>query len=148
MPFGTLRIAKPLPHIKKKEKNKLDIMKARTQYNDFVGTAAADISDHSNLTDFSNRRGVDTERYEPIGASFYHGYANFFSGSIICIDRQQSNENEPYIVKIHFEAEFTHEEFFNLFKRFNAVVTKKYGGHHDREIDEEITIDDREQLEE
>ena len=45
-------------------------MKASTQYNDFVGTTAADISDHSNLTDFLNGRGVDTERYEPIGASF------------------------------------------------------------------------------
>lgn len=58
-------------------------MKASTQYNDFEGTAAADISDHSNLTDFLNSRGADTERYDPIGASFYHGYANFFSGSII-----------------------------------------------------------------
>ena len=116
-------------------------MKASTQYNDFVGTTAADISDHSNLTDFLNGRGVDTERYEPIGASFYHGYVDFISGSIICIDRQESTDNEPYIVKIHFEAEFTHEEFFSLFKRFNAVVTKKYGGYQDREIDEEIIID-------
>jgi len=123
-------------------------MKASTQYNDFIGTAAADISDHSNLTDFLNSRGVDTERYEPIGASFYHGYADFFSGSIICIDKQQSNEGTPYVVQIHFEAEFTHEEFFNLFKRFNAIVTKKHGGYQDYDINEEITIDDREQNEE
>lgn len=123
-------------------------MKASTQYNDFVGTASADISDHSNLTDFLNSRGVDTERYEPIGANFYHGYSNFFSGSIVCIDNQQSTDDNPYIVQIHFEAEFTHEEFFNLFKRFNVVVTKKYGGHHELEINEEITIDDREQSEE
>lgn len=123
-------------------------MKASTQYNDFIGTSAADISDHSNLSEFLNSRGVDTERYEPIGANFYHGYADFFSGSIICIDRQNSTDTKPYIVQLHFEAEFTHEEFFNLFKRFNVMVTKKYGGHQDKEIDEEITIDGREESDE
>lgn len=123
-------------------------MKASTQYNDFIGTAAADISDHSNLTDFLSSRGVDIERYEPIGASFYNGYADFFNGSIICIDNQQSTNNNPYIVKIHFNTEFTHEEFFNLFKRFNAVVTRRHGGHQDREINEEITIEDSGHIEE
>ena len=123
-------------------------MKASTQYNDFIGTAAADISGHTNLSDFLNNRGVDTDRYKPIGANFYHSYSGFFSGSIICIDSQQSFDDNPYIVQIHFEAEFTHEEFFNLFKRFNAVVTLKHGGHQDHDIDEEITIDDRDQSKE
>ena len=120
-------------------------MKASTQYNDFIGTAAADISDHSNLKDFLSSRGVDADRYEPIGASFYHGYADFFNGSIICVDRQKTTDIKPFIVQLHFEAEFTHEEFFDLFKRFNVIVSNKYNGHQDREIDEEITIDDRTQ---
>lgn len=122
-------------------------MKANTQYNDFIGTAAADISDHSNLRDFLNSRKVDTDRYKPIGATFYHSYNDFFNGSIICVDEQRSTDTEPYIVQLHFEAEFTHEEFFDLFKRFNVMVTDKHGGYQDREINEEITIDDREQLE-
>ena len=45
-------------------------MKASTQYNDFVGKAVTDISDHSNLIIYLNSRGVDTERFEPIGANF------------------------------------------------------------------------------
>ena len=123
-------------------------MKANTQYNDFIGTAAADISDHTNLREFLASRGIDTERYEPIGASFYHGYTDFFNASIVCIDKEQSTDENPYIVDISFEDEFTHEEFFNLFKRFDVVITKKHEGHQDKEIDEEITFDDRENHEE
>ena len=45
-------------------------MKVSKQYNDFIGKAVADISDHSNLRVYLNSRGVDTERFEPIGANF------------------------------------------------------------------------------
>ncbi len=118
-------------------------MKASTQYNDFIGTSSADISDHTDLTKFLASRGVDIKRYDPIGASFYHGYSDFFSASIICIDKQKSTDSKPHITTIHFEDEFNHNEFFDLFKRFNVIITKKYDGHQDREVDEEITIDDR-----
>ncbi|MEA4975765.1 MAG: hypothetical protein VB046_08530 [Paludibacter sp.] len=123
-------------------------MKANTQYNDFIGTSAADISDHTDLRKFISSRGIDTEKYEPIGASFYHGYSDFFTASIICIDNEQSTKDKPYIVSLSFEEEFTHEEFFNLFKRFDVVVSRKHDGFQDYEINEEITIDDREENEE
>lgn len=123
-------------------------MKASTQYNDFIGTAAADISDHTDLKKFLSSRGVDTDRYNPIGASFYHGNSDFFSGSIVCVDNEKSTEDKPYIVDISFEDEFSHEEFFNLFKRFDVVVSTKHGGHQDKDIDEEITFDDRDNIEE
>jgi len=122
-------------------------MKATTQYTDFEGTAAADISDHTDLTKFLHSRGVDANRYSPIGAEFYHGYSDFFSASIICIDNEKSSSDKPYITSISFEDEFDHNEFFDLFKRFKVIISKKYEGHQDREIDEEITIDDREQAE-
>lgn len=118
-------------------------MKASTQYNDFIGTSAADISDHANLISFLNGRNVDTNRFNPIGASFYHGYSDFFTASIICIDNERSEKEKPYIVNLSFENEFNHEEFFNLFKRFHVVISKKYDGHQDKIVDEEITIDDR-----
>lgn len=120
-------------------------MKANAQYNDFVGTSAADISDHSNLKDFLKSRNVDLERYNPIGASFYHGYSDFFTAYIVCVDNDRSTDDKPYIINMHFEVDFTPEEFFNLFKRFHVVVTNKYGGYQDHEIDEEITINDRNQ---
>jgi len=118
-------------------------MQARTQYTDFLGTAAADISDHTDLTKFLISRGIDTKRYEPIGAEFYHGYSNFFSATIICIDKEKSSDIKPYITSISFENDFDHTEFFDLFKRFKVIVTDKHNGHQDGEIDEEITFDDR-----
>lgn len=119
-------------------------MKATTQYTDFEGTAAADISDHTDLSIFLQSRGVDTTRYDPIGAEFYHGYSDFFSASIICIDNEKSTADKPHITSISFEDEFVHSEFFDLFKRFKVIITKRHNGYQDREIDEEITIDDRE----
>ena len=118
-------------------------MKATVQYNDFIGTAAADISDHTDLNKFLASRSIDTDRYEAIGASFYSGYSDFFSASIVCIDRQQSTESNKFITKISFEDEFDREEFFDLFKRFNVVISTKHGNYNELEVREEITFDDR-----
>jgi hypothetical protein len=118
-------------------------MKATVQYNDFIGTAAADISDHTDLNKFLASRGIDTDRYKAIGASFYSGYSDFFSAAIICIDRQQSTESNKFITKISFEDEFDREEFFDLFKRFNVVISTTHGNYSELEVKEEITFDDR-----
>lgn len=69
-------------------------MKASVQYNDFIGTSAADISDHTDLNKFLSSRGVDTDRYDAIGASFYVCYSDFFSASVICIDQEQSTSDK------------------------------------------------------
>lgn len=120
-------------------------MKASVQYEDFIGTAAADISDHSNLNDFLSKHGVDTTRYEAIGASFYSGYSHYISVSIICIDNEQSTANKKHIVKLRFESKIEINEFFDLFKRLEVVITNSY---QDSEIDESIIIDDRVETEE
>jgi hypothetical protein len=119
-------------------------MKADVQYNDFIGTSAADISDHTDLDKLLSSRGIDIDRYESIGASFYSSYSDFFSASIICIDKQKSTSNKSFIVKIRLNDEFDKDEFFDLFKRFNVVITTKYGGYQDQAIDDEITIDENE----
>lgn len=118
-------------------------MEAKTQYNDYLGTAAADIADGYDLNDFLKSRGVDIERYEAIGAKFYHGYAEFFSASILCIDKESI---ERKIVSLNFEEKFNHEQFFNLFKRFDVMVIKKTGDYEKFDIDDYITIDDRKQI--
>lgn len=118
-------------------------MEASVQYNDFIGSAAADFSDHTDLNKFLSSRGVDTERYEAIGASFYSGYSDSFSASIICIDKENSTDEKKYVTKIGFENEFTRDEFFDLFKRFEVVITQKHGNYENLEIDEEFYFDDR-----
>jgi hypothetical protein len=113
-------------------------MKAETQYNDFYGTAAADISDHTTLEVFLKEKGVDTIRFEAIGVSFYSGYDTFFTASIICIDNNKSTEFDKHITSIDFKEDILNKEFFKLFKRFNVVITKKHHGYENLIIKEEL----------
>jgi hypothetical protein len=118
-------------------------MKASVQYNDFKGTAAADISDHTSLNNFIENRGVDINRYKAIGAEFYSGYSDYFSASFICEDKELSTEQKKHFVGINFENDISKDEFFELFKRFNVVIKERFGGLENLEIEEVITIDDR-----
>jgi len=78
-------------------------MKAEVQYNDFIGTAAADVSDHTDLNKFLAKRGVDIGQYEAIGAKFFSWYTEGFSASIICIDKEKSTDTKKHVVRIDFE---------------------------------------------
>ena len=53
---------------------------------------------------------------------------------------------EDFRLVLRYDVEgLTEEEFFNLFKRFEVIVTRKHGGYQDWELDENtIMIDDRE----
>lgn len=113
-------------------------IKASTQYDDFVGTAAADISDSIHLEDYLSANGVDTEKYQVIGIEFYANYAEFISVRFIC-EEKESQE----IKTIGFEKNITKDDFFNLFKRFNVIVTKKHIDIDGREMDNTIMIDNR-----
>ena len=118
-------------------------MKASVPYNDLIGTASASLDSPSDLNEFLASRGVDTDRYSAIGASFYAHDIDVFSASIICIDNEESTEEKNHIVKIEFKEEFDKEEFFELFKGFEVVITMKNGNFQNQEIDESFTIDDR-----
>lgn len=117
-------------------------MRATVQYNDFLGSAAADISDHFSLSDFLEQHNVDIERFHAVGAEFYSGYSDFFSVSIICVDKERSNDEKKYMVNLSFENDITKDEFFDLFKRFNVVITQNYGNFDAYEIEEHITFDE------
>lgn len=84
-------------------------MKASTQYNDYKGTAAADVSDYLFIRDYLKDRGVDIERYEPVGFELYTGYSNFVSYRFICKDNY-SDENR--LVKIGFESKDNISDFW------------------------------------
>ena len=114
-------------------------MKARVQYNDLVGTAAADISDfHLNsLNVFLKQRypDFDWDRYNCVGCSFYASYGQYASVSFICNDKIDSK-----FCRISPSKEFSLQDFFELFKRFSIVMTTE--GLADIEINEndDITI--------
>ena len=100
---------------------------------------------------FLHEQGVDTNRYKAIGAHFYLGYADFFTASIIGLDKERSTDEKPHTVSISFEKEFSKDEFFNLFKRMSVVILDKHDHHGQQEkkyVDEEITFDDNDDNEE
>ena len=98
-------------------------MKARVQYNDLMGTAAADITDFSlnslekYLTDhFDN---YDTERYFCVGCRLYISgqTSNAVSIRFICLDKV-----EHKYVYLCPAGDMSYEKVFSLFKRFDVVL--------------------------
>lgn len=96
-------------------------MKASVQYNDFTGTAAADISDYylNSMNEYLKRRYpcFDWERYYCIGVEFYASYGQYPSVNFICRDLK---DFKHYLLQP--QKEFSLEEFFELFKRFSIVI--------------------------
>lgn len=78
-------------------------------------------------------RNIDVNRYEPIGAGFYHQYEDCFDASVICIDRQKFIARQPYMVKIVLE-DFTNEEYKRLLKNFEKISSTDYRSYYDLNI--------------
>lgn len=111
-------------------------MRAKVQYNDYKGTAAADDADGFKLKNLLKQKGVDIERYEAVGTSFFSHYSDVFTASIICFD----NEEKKY-VEFEFSPDIQRDDFFSLFKRFSVVITLDHTDHQeDFEISESITL--------
>lgn len=97
-------------------------MKAKVQYNDYVGTSAADISDELSLKQYLDELEVDTNRYNPIGATLYSGNQStevYFS--IICIDKEGDKSKAVQIAVENVKL----GDVIALFKRFKVIFTQK-----------------------
>lgn len=117
-------------------------MKASVQYNDYLGTAAADASDFGSLGAYLKGRGVDTERYWPVGVELDAGNDGYVSLGFICLDKKRNDQ----AVKVCFESKDKLEDFIGLFKRLNVVLT--WAGSSNKYADLEplagpVYIDDR-----
>ena len=114
-------------------------MKATVQYNDLVGTAAADVSDFYNnsLQDYLQRRfpQYDAERFHCVGCDVYFGGqgSNLGSISFICLDQVDNK-----YVRMRSQNAWTVEGIIDIFKRFNIVIGK---GIHEIETDGSIVLD-------
>lgn len=122
-------------------------MKADVQYNDFLGTAAADISDSlgsrygDNLESFGKYFELDENRFKVIGISIY-GRSNFYI-SLLCVDKQRSSEEKEYIVSMSMNVENDTEILKLLFKRFHVVLHSKFDNKYSGlRYDEEVRYED------
>lgn len=122
-------------------------MKADVQYNDFRGTAAADISDFlgskygDDLKSFGRYFEIDESRFEVIGISIY-GTDNKYI-SLYCVDKKKSTQQKEHLVSMSIDIENDKEIIGFLFKRLHVVLhsrfDKKYG---ELSYDEEINYED------
>lgn len=93
------------------------------QYNDFVGTAAADISDYylNNMDEYLTKKyaGFDPERYSCRGCSLFTTYNSSVCVKFICYDKEEGK-----FVSFIPEEQIPIGEFFNMFKRLEVVIGK------------------------
>jgi hypothetical protein len=122
-------------------------MKADVQYNDFVGTAAADISDFlgstygDNLESFGKYFKIDRTRFTVIGISIY-GTDNFYI-SLLCVDKQKSTEEKEHIVSMSIEIKTQKEILDFLFKRLHIVLHSKFDKKYmNLQYNEEVRYED------
>lgn len=102
-------------------------MKASVQYNDLVGSAAADVSDtyHSSLQNYlvQSYEQYDRERYDCKGCTIWvSGQLEKPKGNIafVCFDKVENK-----YVKFYPEVDLSLDDIFSLFKRFEVVIGKE-----------------------
>ncbi|WP_417369829.1 hypothetical protein [Flavobacterium beibuense] len=95
------------------------------------------INNSQELTTLLKVRDIDTSRFEPIGAGFYHQYEDCFNASVICIDREKLSKGSPYLVKIILE-DFTNDEYLAFRKKFEVIINPEYRNYYNLNIAEEL----------
>lgn len=98
-------------------KIRMILMRAKTRYNDFVGTVAADISDYLDkgyLNALIPRTIPEYESYTVVGFEFYTHYGEMIF-ALLC--RNMLQEDDGSLVAVEIACDLS--SFFNLFKRFN-----------------------------
>ena len=122
-------------------------MKADVQYNDFTGTASADISDFLG-TKFGNRLEafgkyfkINTERFTVIGISIYGTEKHYIS--LLCVDLEKSIKTKEHIISMSVEIGSQTEFISFLFKRLHIVLHSKFDEKYpDLDYDEEGNYED------
>lgn len=111
-------------------------MKAETQYNDFVGTIAAEFNNDNSFVEFCRVAGVDLEQYNPIGFRFHDSYGKF-DIAVICISKIAEDEK---LVEIKLER-ISIEDFFHLFRSLSFVVCDRaYEEYTELSVEESFVL--------
>ena len=108
-------------------------LKASVQYDDLVGTAAADGHESlSNIREFLKSKGVDVDKNEPVGIELY-GWEGRIGVRFIC--KEQGNQ----LVASELKDSLSLTDLFSFIKRFKVILLSK---HLDETSFEEIHYSD------
>jgi len=96
-------------------------MKASVQYNDVVGSAAADVADwYNNSLQYylkETYESYDEERYSCRGCTAFLVSRNTVSVRFVCLDKETGK-----FVRFTTQEWWPIEQFIDLFKRFEVVI--------------------------
>lgn len=116
------------------------IMKASVQYNDLIGTCAADVSDfYSNhLQNYLTRHftNYDENIYLCVGCKIWISDRNEVNIHFIC-----RNKNTNEYIQMGTIEWWSLEKVFDLFKRTEIVFGRKYEHIENIEVDENNSIE-------
>ena len=120
-------------------------MRAKVQYTDFKGTAAADISDvfgklpGDDIEGLATYFNIDENRFTPIGLTV--NFTERLYISILCVDKERSTDEKEYIVKMSCKV----QEYIldKLFKRLQIVLYDKHDNKYpELDYDEQVNYED------
>lgn len=109
---------------------------------DFKGEVEIRENTNNSLISYLKSKGFDTERYEPIGASFTtcnvgnakDSSLNYsFEGSFICIDKKKSEDGKEHLVSIRLK-ELVPNDFFSLFHMLDVSFLKNEPKYNTKQI--------------
>lgn len=122
-------------------------MKADVQYNDFIGSVAADISDAlsryagDTLKSIGRYFKLDEKRFDIIGLSIYG--TDDFSISLLCIDKNKSKDGKEHIVSMMYDIGDDKENLDILFKRLHIVLHQNFDDKYpELRYNEEVRFSD------
>jgi hypothetical protein len=122
-------------------------MKANTTYNDFVGTAAANISNklggvgEDDVKALAKFFELDEKRFKPIGIYLYG--TDGFHVSLICVDKVKSHEEKEHIVRMSCEWKNEKKIINQLFESLNVVLYNRFDNKYSAmDCDEEVSYSD------
>jgi len=126
-------------------------VKADVQYNDFVGTAAADISDFpgskygDNLESFGKYFKLDANRFHVIGISIFGTDDHYIS--LLCVDKKRSTINKEHIVSMSIDITEDKDFLSFLFKRLHIVLYSQFDDKYPKlKYDEDVSYEDYHQI--
>ena len=103
------------------------IENASVQYYDMKGSAALDFhGSFTELWEYAKDKGIDIEKYEPIGLDIYYGETDYFGLTFLVIDKEKADEykmkNNERLPVIEISVEEKQADFESRFKRFHVKL--------------------------
>lgn len=110
-------------------------MKAHTQYDDYVGTSAAEYNNDKTFAEFCQEHDVDLEQFLPIGFRFHNSY-NQFDFCILCLDKKEDDK------QVEIKIGCSPDQFFRLFRSLDVVAYEcRYKCFEEQPVNDELSLD-------